>query len=275
MKLLKTVFLFAAAKAAVTDTYTINGDESEEELQNISDVMGGPSTSLIGRSDNDRRMAQLGSQHGTALRKFRTLSILVKWLQPDKDFDKFSRYACHCFPQGKNDISAKGYGHPKDAIDRACFDFQQCYGCLAEEFEGMKSVMTTIDGTKTPTDTCSGKDVGYGVILSKNGDQNVISCKNKVGSCRRSICECDKQLAERFANYYAVWDSNFSQGFNRENECAAASGAGGGAGSYTGDDKTLKGTTECCGGPGDFPYNRPRRADQCCDGHVIRPIGQC
>ena len=32
-----------------------------------------------------------------------------------------------------HNIAAGGYGQPVDNIDRACFDFKQCYKCLINE----------------------------------------------------------------------------------------------------------------------------------------------
>ena len=68
-------------------------------------------------------------------RKFRNLKILVLWLQKDQRFGRFCYYGCYCLPEGSHDIASGGYGKPLDAIDRACFDFKQCYRCLIDEHE--------------------------------------------------------------------------------------------------------------------------------------------
>ena len=68
-------------------------------------------------------------------RKFRNLKILVLWLQKDQRFGRFCYYGCYCLPEGSHDIAAGGYGKPLDAIDRACFDFKQCYRCLLDEHD--------------------------------------------------------------------------------------------------------------------------------------------
>ena len=61
------------------------------------------------------------------IRKFRNLKILVLYLQREKKFGRYCYYGCYCLPEGSHDIASGGYGQPQDGIDRACFDFKQCY----------------------------------------------------------------------------------------------------------------------------------------------------
>ena len=60
-------------------------------------------------------------------RKFRNLKILVLYLQKEKKFGRYCYYGCYCLPEGSHDIASGGYGKRLDGIDRACFDFKQCY----------------------------------------------------------------------------------------------------------------------------------------------------
>ena len=66
-------------------------------------------------------------------RKFRNLKVLVLWLQIADQFGRYCYYGCYCLPEGSHNIAAGGYGKPIDNIDRACFDFKQCYRCLIDE----------------------------------------------------------------------------------------------------------------------------------------------
>ena len=102
---------------------------------------------------------------------------------------------------GSHNIASGGYGRPLDAIDRACFDFKQCYHCLVEQ-GGAISV--------TESGKCIGEEVGYSFdLVTEDGTgEKTIQCTNRVGTCRRNVCECDRQLAEQFGLNQADWDVN-------------------------------------------------------------------
>merc|ERR1712176_362598 len=150
-------------------------------------------------------------------RKFRNLKILVIWLQKGGKFGRYCYYGCHCLPEGSHDLANGGYGKPMDNIDHACRRFGQCYKCLVEEHKDDKF---NINGV---TD-CKGEEIGYqaDLIINDQTGEKSIQCLNKLGSCRRNICECDKQLAENLAKYENEWnEANHSRkgGFDRESQC--------------------------------------------------------
>jgi hypothetical protein len=109
-------------------TYGFTGDESPEELTAILDQITGGTfdeiddmiRNLMGTSES--RMANPEEE-----RKFRQMKILVLWLQNSKKFGRYCFYGCYCLPEGSHNIAAGGYGKPQDSIDKACFDFKQCY----------------------------------------------------------------------------------------------------------------------------------------------------
>ena len=75
----------------------------------------------------------------------------------------------------------------------------------------------------------------------------------QLGSCRRNICECDKQLAEGLSKYENEWDESLHAnrgGFEREQSCHRPQGYGG--------HKFV----ECCGNKETFPFNTPRNEAQ-------------
>merc|ERR1712037_439647 len=146
---------------------------------------------LMGESDESfRAMGELG------MRKFRQLKIVVLWLQQEQKFGRYCYYGCYCLPEGSHDIAQGGYGKPQDNIDRSCKDFKQCYRCLNEEFG---------DTSKG----CAGEEFGYRFDLLTNDDGTKdVQCTNRIGSCRRSICECDLQLAKALAKYESEWDES-------------------------------------------------------------------
>ena len=83
---------------------------------------------------------------------------------------------------------------PQDSIDRACLDFKQCYRCLKEEH-----------GSTRP---CIGEEVGYQMDLVTYNGKKSIKCLNKENSCRYNVCQCDKMLAEKLAEFEPQWDSS-------------------------------------------------------------------
>jgi len=218
----------------------ISGDTVDEIDQMIMNLMGESADSL-------RFMGELG------MRKFRQLKIVVLWLQHERKFGRYCYYGCYCLPEGSHNLAQGGYGKPQDNIDRSCKDFKQCYRCLNEEFG---------DTSKG----CAGEEFGYRFDLLTNADGSKdVQCTNRLGSCRRSVCECDLQLARALSKYESEWDESLHSvkgDFDRETTCAVPPGGG-------------NPILECCGDKTTFPFNQPRRANQCCDGPEAKPLGQC
>ena len=115
-------------------------------------------------------------------------------------------------------------------------------------------------------DECRGEDIGYraDLVEDANGNKSIV-CTNKPGECRRNICECDKALAEKLASEEDNWDESKHEikgGFDREASCFKPVGGG-------------SPFVECCGDNFDFPFNQPRRENQCCVGPDAKPEGTC
>ena len=62
----------------------------------------------------------------------------------------------------------------------------------------------------TESGKCIGEEVGYSFdLITEDGTgEKSIQCTNRVGTCRRNVCECDRQLAEQFGLNQADWDVN-------------------------------------------------------------------
>lgn len=230
-------------------TVALSGEENLDDLQNILDGM------TAGNDDELEKaiMAFIGTDRisGDAqLRKFRQLKIAVLALQKEQKFGRYCYYGCYCLPEGSHNIASGGYGSPMDPIDRACFDFKQCYKCLQDEHDNQ----------------CAGEDKGYSLNVVTDADgKNSLECGNTPDSCRYNICQCDKRLAEQLAIHEDSWNETLHAvqgGFLRENNCYKGSG---------GQHKF----EECCGDKTTFPFNQPRRDNQCCDGPYAKPDGQC
>jgi len=131
-------------------------------------------------------------------------------------------------------------------------DFKMCYKCLLDEHSS--------------TQECRGEEIGYRMDLLEDpvtGEKS-IECTNVENSCRYNVCQCDKALAEKLAMHEDSWDETLHTvkgGFVREDYCLRGSGP--------------NKFEECCGDTSTFPFNQPRRSNQCCDGVYAKPAGQC
>merc|ERR1711953_22997 len=235
--------------------YSFSGEEAADFYSEIlADIAGGTVDEIDQLIMNLQGSEgfRLGPMDEFSMRKFRQLKIVVLWLQQEQLFGRYCYYGCFCLPEGSHDIAKGGYGKPQDNIDRSCRDFKQCYRCLNEEFGD------TNQG-------CAGEEFGYRFDLITNSDGSKdVQCTNRPGSCRRSICECDLQLARALALYESEWDENLHSvrgDFDRETTCERREG----------DNPII----ECCGDKTTFPFNTPRRANQCCDGPTAKPLGEC
>jgi len=236
----------------ISTIYSLNGMETVGQLD---DILANVTSGTVDDIEAQINLFNLGRRTPqpteVEMRKFRNLKILVLWLQKEQKFGRYCYYGCHCLPEGSHNIAQGGYGKPKDNIDASCRRFGQCYKCLTDEHKEDK-------GWPAGQPGCIGEEIGYGADLLIDNDtgKHYIQCNNKLGSCRRNICECDKQLSENLALYEDEWAEQFHAnrgGFERLDECHKPTGSG-----YKFE--------ECCGSKNDFPYNMPRNTNQCCEG---------
>jgi len=190
------------------------------------------------------------------LRRLKQLKSLILHLQPAHFFARYCFYGCWCLPDAEHTVAGVGFGAPIDEVDSSCKRQASCYECAKMDHEGRN---------------CVADQVQYNYQLNVGADHNgnSIECldepnsgKNGVWSekfsCRRSICECDKKLAEDLREHFHVWthENHQMQGsFNPPTQCLKQPGQGMGA----------EGTPECCGEyPNRFPYKTQEGARMCC-----------
>ena len=153
-------------------------------------------------------------------RKHKQLSYMVLYRilgEPENTqkpvFGVISQYGCWCLPQSNSNFTA-GYGQPIDDIDKMCRHRAFCVRCATQtDFVDIE---------------CSPKS-GY----KFKGDVNIVTgkreilCEDPVGSCKHSICSCDKALAddifevglERWNADNSVYPYGDSETFNRADSC--------------------------------------------------------
>lgn len=185
---------------------------------------------------------------------------------------KILNYGCHCFPGQKKFRSVGGKGPAMDELDSLCRAQYQCHKCVQMD--------TGCDPDNTP----------YTIqFKGKKAMVKDVICKDEVGTCGRTMCDCDRNMAN---NLEKVW---FNAGLHNS--------------FYWGDKKNKKrnpyfdyeGTCvntgmsaqpdACCGTfPDVLPYNQaskdccithegPKLFDfvthTCCSGGVIATAGSC
>lgn len=190
------------------------------------------------------------------LRRLKQLKALILHLQPAHHFARYCFYGCWCLPDAEHTVEGVGFGAPIDEVDGSCKRQASCYECAKMDHEGRN---------------CVADQVQYNYKLNVGADHNgnSIECLDEPNSgkngawsekfsCRRSICECDKKLAEDLREHFHVWtrENHQMQGtFDPPSQCLKSPGQGMGA----------EGTPECCGAyPNRFPYKTQEGARMCC-----------
>lgn len=194
-------------------------------------------------------------------RKFKMLKLMVMYLQQIPLFGKYCYYGCYCFPNVGKDFTV-GKGQPIDEVDKKCRDFSNCYKCLGLDYKGncQATQPYSFEGREDP------------VTKSK-----YVVCKNKPGTCRRALCECDKRLAENLSEAEWYWSPMYHKnwgGFDKERMCGKDSGE---KSESVNRASAIKSEPQyrCCGKYPDrvpFQYKTAYGEDRrCCEGKTYDP----
>jgi hypothetical protein len=213
-------------------------------------------------------------------RKLKQLKVLILWLQPEHRFARYCFYGCWCLPDNDHKLFTVGYGKPVDNVDASCKRQSQCYDCAQIDHEDR---------------VCDANIMSYSFKLHydpadpTNHMKKSIECldqpgKGSKGSCRRSICECDKKLSEDLRTYFHEWtmDNHQEQGtFDSATACVVEGCKNGNCGGNN---------IECCGNLGSgirMPYKTDGRRkccgdktydstfQECCEDNSLAAIGTC
>jgi len=203
------------------------------------------------------KIKKKGPKAATA-KKFFTVKQMIMYFQKTPLFGKFGYYGCWCFPDGPDDMSA-GYGEPVDDIDRMCKKLNQCYRCASMKF----------GKNECPANA----DYQFQGVEDAVTGRRYVDCLDEEGTCERSLCECDKQLAGSIGNLEDDWEQDYHAkwgNFNREQTCRTPASLGWGKesrsmGSYGHHGNGGNQPDACCGKEGElFPYNTDSGRRSCC-----------
>lgn len=132
-----------------------------------------------------------GSENISRLTEKRYHQLITQMNFYNLDFDprKFWGYGCNCFHLSDRPMTdGLGLG-VVDELDTACKKYKECLKCAAMEHGN----------------ACVGELVKY--KFEALGMQ--VQCKNKAGTCERSLCECDNLLARTHVLAADAWDSKY------------------------------------------------------------------
>ena len=258
MKLLSLTLALATAEQSVLT--------KEEENTMIENAMDDPIWGMPGASEYLRMAGNESDSSDPTLenlRRLKQLKVLILHLQPAHHFARYCYYGCWCLPDATHDLHATGMGKPVDSIDAACKRQYQCYECA---------------GMDHPGRDCDESNTQYNYELTYDSDDPDNNMKkgivclddptNEKLSCRRSICECDKKLAEDLREHFSVWtvDHHMEQGTFDRSVCKDSRGTGGNGGHTE---------RECCGSyPDRFPYSAGA-GRSCCGQVTYNPNLHC
>ena len=200
------------------------------------------------------------SDRANFLRRLKQLKALILHLQPAHHFARYCFYGCWCLPDADHTIEGNGVGQPIDEVDASCKRQASCYECAKMDHPGRECVADKVQYSYAlNVDSNDPEDhwkKSIECLDEPNSGKN--GAWNEKSSCRRSICECDKKLAEDLREHFHVWthENHQIQGsFDPVAQCLKTPGNGNGA----------DGEPECCGEyPNRFPYKTNQGARMCC-----------
>lgn len=263
--------------AAVAKCQTYNGTLSQAEMDAMIEASCQGDIECLAFLDElhaleqgglTRTLSEDSMERWNYLRRLKNLKLLVLHLQPEHRFLRYCHYGCYCLTDPLYSLTPPpNRGAPRDPIDAACKVQHQCYECAKMDH---------------PSRTCTADKVQYSYVLMRDDNdptnhwKKSIECtddpmsKKKPGkispkwSCRRSMCECDKRLAEKLRENFSVWNDQFSTSLGNfdTSVCVAPRGTG------PGDE----GEPECCGnqfGGARFPFNNRNGKRSCCGGKTF------
>lgn len=207
------------------------------------------------------------------LRKYETLKkmILILHDSDDREWGRYCPYGCHCMVNGPTDLLS-GHGQPVDVVDSACKRHQECITCAMKDFGGdvcpwwkpykMSAMVDDVTDEKYLICRTYFISVEYRVLLF---------LEDVEGFCKRSLCECDAQLARDLYSERENYDrdNHHRYGTFNKQQCRTVN-----RGTYEENDVKEKVDSHmCCGiNPKRFPYSTNKQ--ECCN-NQLESIGTC
>ena len=116
--------------------------------------------------------------------KYPNLADLLEYVAPDIDASKYLAYGCNCHFLDNRPLATAGHGASLDPIDQACKNYKDCQRCVQMD-----------DGND-----CTAENEDWTYSFETQSEE--VECLNPVKSCRRHLCECDKQVGSNLLQVY-------------------------------------------------------------------------
>lgn len=169
----------------------------------ISDIL--PAT-LTGSKKRTGQSEMLGPD----VRRYSHLKLMISYILGSGALAaRYTSYGCHCL-LGPDVVKTHSKVQSQDNIDEICRRQTMCLHCAKVDTEP----------------DCDGGQKGYSFSghVDSTG-RRYIKCLNTPGTCRHTVCLCDKSLAEGFRDLADDWNKDLHHewsNFNFKRKCAAA-----------------------------------------------------
>jgi len=150
----------------------------------------------LARTSQDM-MAGMSFADKVHIMKYLQLKFTTLFLQQNKFLGKYCFYGCWCFPRAAG-AEYSGFGVPVDNIDKSCREYTTCYNCIYnQKLLGQRCNEHSMDK--------------YNIGGSQDPATGKVSlfCKDPQGTCLRSRCECDLDLALKLQAHETEWNPNY------------------------------------------------------------------
>ena len=145
--------------------------------------------------ENDDK--RLGTEAKLQFRKYENIAKAILYLHAgeDREWGRYMPYGCHCAVNGPTDLLA-GSGQPLDEIDSACKRHKECTTCAMSDFDQASCPWWKPYKMTVMFDNQTGEKKLVCCKLCRNSASNNFTPVDEPNSCKRSLCECDMQLAK-------------------------------------------------------------------------------
>lgn len=198
--------------------------------------------------------------------KYPNLADLLDAAAPGIDHANVLSYGCNCQFLDGRPLASAGSGHPVDPLDQVCKQYRDCQKCVQMD-----------DGAD-----CNVENVDWEYQTDLQVRQ--LDCLDPVKSCRRHLCECDRQFAFAIAEKFKYFDErflNYDQGMCGQQTTSNKKmlAKPGPEAIITPSGEIFESEARCCGpttGPKElFNVNK----QECCSPkkktYFLGPIGKC
>ena len=206
------------------------GDYDGEDLLRLQDHLG--------TLDEQEKGSVIQDLLADGMRSTSTRRDMLKALLTKHFYFHYVNYGCYCID------SKWSKGEPVDNIDKSCKAHKKCFECNKLDFI-KEDGSSSCDPAK--------QQYTFNVTSFEDGTRKIY-CLNELGTCRRAVCECDRQLSEDIARQEDSYQDQYREKFDHDGICK-----------HTDMGNGVPRLDACCGDyPKRFPFSVSEGSKQCC-----------